>query len=86
MNDDLISRQAFIDFMNCGHLVCPEEVFYSESDVLSLIKSRPSVDAVKVVRCKYCKWVHYNMRGYHCKKFDGMTRVTPDSFCSNGER
>ena len=42
MNDDLISRQAAIDFIDAGHLVNPNEPRWSDNDVVNFLKSRPS--------------------------------------------
>lgn len=48
------------------------------------IKDMPTVDAVEVVRCQDCKFLHD--KGY-CTKTSGLTRIKPeDDFCSRGER
>ena len=50
----------------------------------------PSVDAVEVVRCKDCKWCMVeNWDGeilYGCDCAGAMNDITPDSYCSCGER
>ena len=54
-------------------------------DIVELIFSAPTVDAVEVVRCKDCK--HYN--GTWClvdDDIDMWKTVELDGFCSNGER
>lgn len=43
----------------------------------------PTVDAVEVVRCKYCKWK--NTRGCPYMNFNSSARDDLD-FCSDGER
>ena len=40
--DDLISRQAAIDFINAGHLCNPNEPRWSDNEVVNFLKSRPS--------------------------------------------
>lgn len=40
--DDLISRQAAIDFIDAGHLVNPNEPRWSDNEVVNFLKSRPS--------------------------------------------
>lgn len=40
--DDLISRQAAIDFIDAGHLCNPNEPRWSDNEVVNFLKSRPS--------------------------------------------
>ena len=40
--DDLISRQASIDFIDAGRLVNPNEPRWSDNEVVAVLKSRPS--------------------------------------------
>lgn len=42
--DDLISRQAAIDFINAGHLVNPNEPRWSDNEVMNFLKSRPPAE------------------------------------------
>ena len=56
-----------------------------------LIADAPTVDAVPVVRCRECKW--YQIRRwndtkaeYDCRKTNALLDVSPDDFCSYGER
>lgn len=42
MKDDMISRQAAIDFVDAGHLVNPNEPRWSDNEVVNFLKSRPS--------------------------------------------
>ena len=54
-------------------------------DVFDFIRDLPSADAVKVVRCKYCKY--FEPDGSYdgwCHAWSGMT--VDDAFCSFGER
>ena len=43
----------------------------------------PTVDAVKIVRCKDCAVPHNKWTG--CPKLNGLV-TTPDFYCSYGER
>ena len=57
-----------------------------------LIDEAPTLDAVPVVRCRECKHYRENERCSmsavyrHCALHKGLAMVTPDSFCSYGER
>ena len=55
------------------------------------IADAPTVDAVPVVRCRDCKW--YQIRRwndtkpeYDCRKTHALLDVSPEDFCSYGER
>ena len=78
MNDDLISRSAFLKRM-----MRTARYFYVKFDIME----EPAVDAVEVVRCKDCK--HCDPENYHCDHPMGTAaplRRKPDDFCSYGER
>ena len=78
MNDDLISRSAFLKRM-----MRTARYFYVKFDIME----EPAVDAVEVVRCKDCK--HCNPENYHCDHPMGTAaplRRKPDDFCSYGKR
>ena len=52
-----------------------------------ILREAPTVDAVEVVRCMYCK--HCDPENYHCDHPMGPAaplRRKPDDFCSYGER
>ena len=55
-----------------------------------ILREAPTVDAVEVVRCRECK--HYEMADFDgisccgCTLHSAMLDITPDSFCSYGER
>lgn len=45
------------------------------------------VDAEPVVRCKDCRWGYYESNVIHCCTLHkGLAMVTPDSYCSYGEK
>jgi hypothetical protein len=66
----LIDADALIDFIDCGHLRNPLESCFSERDVVDMLESCPTIDAVPVVRgewttnsdypdtviCSLCGW------------------------------
>lgn len=44
MDNDTISRQAAIDFIDAGRLVNPNEPRWSDNEVVAFLKSRPSAE------------------------------------------
>ena len=83
----LIDVDDLIDFINMGHLRNPLESCFSERDVVDMLESRPTVDAVLVVRCRDCK--HCDPENHHCDHHMGTAaplRRKHDDFCSYGER
>ena len=51
--------------------------------VLEKLDAAPTVDAVEVVRCKYCAVPHNKYTG--CPKLNGLV-TPPDFYCPFGER
>ena len=82
----LIDANAFLkDILTAG--IGKTIIEYSESDIGYMIRERPTVDAVEVVRCRECK--HCDPENYHCDHPMGTAaplRRKPDDFCSYGER
>ena len=82
----LIDANAFLkDILTAG--IGKTIIEYSESDIGYMIRKRPTVDAVEVVRCRECK--HCDPENYHCDHPMGTAaplRRKPDDFCSYGER
>lgn len=82
-----IDADAIISFVDAGHLRNPLELAWSDKDVVDMIESRPTVDAVPVVRCKDCK--HYRpiteTRGI-CYHVETNQTMHMDWFCADGER
>ena len=83
----LINREALLSYANfCAS--CGEH--HTAEDVIMMIKTAPTVDAVPVVRCRECK--HYGTADFDgnilcgCTLHSAMVDITPDSFCSYGER
>ena len=85
----LIDADKLIDFIDVGHLRHPGELCYSETEVANLLLHAPTVDAVKVVRCRDCK--HWHKDTVFCGYMsygEASERVNwyADDFCSYGER
>ena len=82
----LIDADAFLkDILTAG--IGKTIIEYSESDIAYMIRKRPTVDAVEVVRCRECK--HCDPENYHCDHPMGTAaplRRKHDDFCSYGER
>lgn len=91
----LIDVDDLIDFIDMGHLRNPLESCFSERDVVCMLESRPTVDAVPVVRCRECK--HWKPSGSKAgNSFSDMEYIggceftkycrRESDFCSYGER
>lgn len=85
---DLISRKAFLKFLEDRHIKYSIEWMvqnYSASTLYTMIENAPSVDAVEVVRCKDCK--HMQNMGYrYCQVWQTVNGMGDDGFCNYGER
>ena len=80
----LINREALLSYADlwasCGE-------YYTAEDVIMMIKTAPTIDAVPVVRCRECK--HCDPENYHCDhpmSTAAPLSRKPDDFCSYGER
>ena len=86
----LIDVDDLIDFIDMGHLRNPLESCFSERDVVDMLESRLTVDAVPVVRCKDCKHWKFaqHINDNLCHRFDGDPWIPtePNDFCSYGVR
>lgn len=94
----LIDANAFLkDILTAG--IGKTIIEYSESDIGYMIRKRPTVDAVEVVRCRECK--HHRDKNEQEQQYlvedilictspdatdDCWNAVLPDHFCSYGER
>ena len=88
----LIDADAIIDFIDMDSTWDPLEICFSEKAVVDMLESAPTVDAVKVVRCKDCKHyrpqkksAHWDNRANYCNRIVTI-KVQPYDFCSHGER
>ena len=83
----LIDANAFLkDILTAG--IGKTIIEYSESDIGYMIRKRPSVDAVEVVRCKYCIKRYDTDECPMCFVSDGKYYefTQDDGFCDRGER
>ena len=92
----LINREALLSYADLW-ASCGEH--YTAEDVIMMIKTAPTVDAVPVVRCRECKY-HRDKNEQEqqylvediliCTSPDATedcwNAVWPDHFCSHGER
>ena len=79
----LIDANRIIDFIDCGHLRNPLELCFSESEVVNMLDSAPTVPAEVVVHCENCQ--HYQEDNINWCTLDGTDR-NPTDYCSYGER
>lgn len=82
----LIDADALIDFIDMGHLRNPIETCFSERDVVDMLESRPTVDAVEVVRCCECKHRKEKTCFHPCSGMWVGVELKDNDFCSYGER
>lgn len=91
-----IDADAFLkDILTAG--IGKTIIEYSESDIGYMIRKRPTIDAVPVVRCRECKhrstedcpmYFHssYWHEGYEEYVDDDTDHTEDDYFCQEGER
>ena len=61
--------------------------YYLTNYATLILREAPTVDAVEVVRCRYCN--HCDPENHHCDHYMGTVAPLsrkPDDFCSYGER
>ena len=51
-----------------------------------MVRYAPTINAVPVVRCRECRHYVEGQTVSACRHEKGMVEVTPDDFCSCGER
>ena len=85
----LIDADAFLkDSLTAG--IGKTIIEYSESDIGYMIRKRPTVDAVEVIRCKDCigqsTWIKDAETGCEICGMSGMYPKGEFDFCSYGDR
>ena len=85
----LIDADAFLkDILTAG--IGKTIIEYSESDIGYMIRKRPTVDAVPVVRCRDCigksTWIKDAETGCEICGMSGMYPKGEFDFCSYGDR
>ena len=89
---DEIKIQVKRQYEDCHGYLGNKKAIYREAilAVRSILHSAKAIDAVPVVRCRECK--HYDTADFDgnilcgCTLHSAMLDITPDSFCSYGER
>lgn len=95
---EYIEREAVIDeiesttwyHINCQKSLvegaaCEADALYKATDIYNVIKSAPTADVVKVVRCKDC--LYATERYGHLICINGIYHWNnPDDFCNHGVR
>ena len=88
----LIDANSFLkDILTAG--IGKTIIEYSESDIGYMIRKRPTVDAVEVVRCKDCKYHYWEQEPCHGKTVHYCElphmrgiEIFKEFFCYYGER
>lgn len=75
---------------NAQHILTPAGMAIWEAAIdmaISTLHDEETVEAEPVVRCKDCRWVHYESADVRCCTLHkGLAMISPDSFCSYGKR
>ena len=80
---EYIEREAAISwFMPYVHI----GGYISADDMVEDIRNLPAADVAPVVRCKDCRWLYDQADDYCCVNHKVLMKITPDSYCSYGER
>ena len=78
----LINREVLLSFEKMDADLCATcGEHHTAEDVIMMIKTAPTVDAVPVVRCGQCKFDNLC-----CRNIGKDGKRTKDDFCSYGER
>ena len=87
---EYIEREKAIEYIE-SHFPyrCSEDFVMGQQDCIEQLKSLPTADVVKVVRCKDC--AHYGgiTFGNICRRWSGLNVkncTKPDDYCSYGIR
>ena len=91
----LIDREALLSFEKIDAELCAScGEHHTAEDIIMMIKTAPTIDAVPVVRCKDCKYCDISLvlptgrEMYTCMEgsHDHKVLLNPNDFCSRGER
>ena len=86
----LIDREALLSFEKMDAELCATcGEHHTAEDVIMMIKTAPTVDAVEVVRCKDCKYGEVDNADFHDQylcNISGSDWNCGNHFCSYGER
>ena len=87
--DKEASASGRIKCDGCEHFDESGGYVVDESEAKAADLEAPTADKVEVVRCKDCKYVHYNTssESYSCQRRGYFSEgVEENDFCSRGER
>ena len=83
----LINREALLSFERMDAELCSScGEHHTAEDVIMMIKTAPTIDAVPVTRCKDCKYMIQWADVRYCTVWDGVNGMGDDGFCNYGER
>ena len=83
----LINREALLSFEKMDAELCSScGEHHTAEDVIMMIKTAPTIDAVPVTRCKDCKHMIQWADVRYCTVWDGVNGMGDDGFCNYGER
>ena len=83
----LIDREALLSFERMDAELCSScGEHHTAEDVIMMIKTAPTIDAVPVTRCKDCKYMIQWADVRYCTVWDGVNGMGDDGFCNYGER
>ena len=83
---------AYIDVDKFAEKICSFQAIDEDcaNKMIWLLRTFPTADVAKVVRCKDCKYLTKEYIGdtivFVCKSAKGMVNPAPDFYCSYGER
>ncbi len=78
-------RKTLMDWLNW--YTASDTVKITVQEAVNILDETPTIDAEPVVRCKDCRWVHYESADVRCCTLHkGLAMISPDSFCSYGKR
>lgn len=83
----LINREALLSFEKMDADLCATcGENHTAEDVIMMIKTAPTVDAVPVVRCRECKHMIPQSHTRYCTVWNAVNGMGDDGFCNYGER
>ena len=79
-----IDGDALVELINGGYDLDFDEVPETKRELIRMIMEQPTVDAVRVIRCKDCK--HWDGKYHYCEIIDDSRDWDADDYCSRAER
>ena len=83
----LINREVLLSFEKMDADLCATcGEPHTAEDVIMMIKTAPTVDAVPVVRCRECKHMIPQSHTRYCTVWNAVNGMGDDGFCNYGKR